>query len=182
MLEIVSIALDSHSLTYLVEAFHSIDGPPEEPCAAEKLALLLIYLYSQADFTISPTVKTEYKRIRDKKLRAMHEYFCEFVLNTFTPTPECGEVLSRASKLSKFHPGEKNFNDCKILAECELAKIEVLLTYDDPFLKHLQSVAWDVRMLRPTEHWAELDIPRGANPTRGFHPTNPLRCAAWLKW
>lgn len=182
MLEIAPVALDSSSLTYAIGAFHSMSGPPEEPCAAQKLALYRLYLYLPTPFTVSPTVESEFHRITDESWRRAHQSFCDALLAPFLPNPDPEQVLSRAREFSTFHRGESNFSDCKILAECELAEMNVLLSYDDRFVNRLGSRARGVRLLRPTDYWAELAIPRRAKPERTPHVTNPMSKTCWWRW
>jgi hypothetical protein len=182
MLEIVSIALDSDSLTYAIRAFHSVSSSPTEPCAAEKLALYRLYLYLPTPFTVGPTVESQYQRITDESWRKTHQSFCDTLLVPFVPRPDPEQVLLRARELSTSHPGENNCDDCKILAECELAEMNVLLSYDNRFVNRLGPRARRVRLLRPTEYWAELAIPKGTKPDKLPHFTNPMSEADWWQW
>jgi hypothetical protein len=173
------VALDSPCFTYAVEAFQSVSGPPLPPCADEKRALFLIYLYlpNESCFHIGPTVKAEYARIRDTDKRNAHESMNSSLFCDFDPTLCPLQIDRRAQELNKSHNGPA---DCRVLAECEAAQMRVLLTYDHNFLKRLSPHARGVQLMRPSDLLAQMNIAPGTRPNRVPNVTNPISGAGSL--
>lgn len=174
------VAIDSMCLSYLVDAMASGKQPTGD-LSDQKISLLRIYLYRNEILYLTPTVESEYKKIRDEIKKETHESISMILL---------GDVLkanltlldSKICQYSKFHSGKKNRDDCKILAEAELGVCKYLLTYDSDFLKRLKDKTHGITMTTPSEFWNLLNIPRGSAPIRAPHPTNPLSNQTWWIW
>ena len=174
------VALDSNSLSYLVDVMSS-GQKPNCSLADQKIALLRIYLYRNEVLFLPPTVAAEYKRIKDDALERKHSIVRDRLLID-VPKSDLVVLKSRISKYSEFHPGAKNRKDCQILAEAELGGCPYLLTYDSRFLSNLKGKTQKIRMLTPLEFWDSLNIPRGSQPRLKPHSTNPLSKETWWIW
>ena len=73
-------------------------------------------------------------------------------------------------------------NDCLILAEAKDLGLDVLLSYDSDILKRLASVEKEVVLIRPSDYWNSLGVPRGADLQTVPHNTNPLSQKTWWRW
>ena len=174
------VAVDSNSLSYLVEAMMS-GREPAGNLAKQKIALLRIYLYRTEILYMTPSVECEYKRIRESKRREMHDGAAMVLLGDIQIS-DYRKVKNRTSEYSKYHPGMKNRMDCRILAESELGGCEYLLTYDKEFLSRLKDKTHKIKMTTPIKFWESLNIPRGTKSIRAPHPTNPLSKEIWWRW
>jgi hypothetical protein len=95
------------------------------------------------------------------------------------PLPTGVDLRSRVAYLLKHHAKEA---DCRILAEAELVRFTILLTYDGKFLGHLSNQSQGSQLIRPSELWNRLNIPRGASSRKLPHNTNPLATQQWYAW
>ena len=73
-------------------------------------------------------------------------------------------------------------NDCRILAEAKDLDLDVLLSYDRNFVKRLSGVEKAVTLIRPSDYWVSLGIPRGATPETVPANSNPLAAESWWRW
>jgi hypothetical protein len=174
-----SIALDSQTYSYMINAWVP-DGPEEsDPLRAEKLALVHTYFYYPQTFNIPPSVMEECRQIRDAAFRITHEEF--LLVAELVPYNQ-----SRINRLTKyyeqFHSGERNRMDCQIVAEAESCDCDILLTFDSVLRKRLSGKTETIQLLAPSEFWAVLSIPHGAKPHLIPHATNPLATKTWWKW
>ena len=173
----MKIGFDSQCLSFLIDATQGI-SEPTDPLAQEKVALYRTYLYSSRVPYVTPTVSVECARIKDVDRRELHDQYVCVLLNECQIDDE-DHVKTRALELGKHHDGDL---DCRILAEAEEAELNALLTYDRVFLNRLKGIASAVSLVRPTDHWASLNIPRGAQPKRRPDITNPLAGQTWWRW
>ena len=171
------IALDSNCVTYVIDTMNSADEPSGS-LAIEKLALFRSYLYLQDTFYVLPTVIKEYEKISNDKRRKLH---CDFVSPLFheVQIDNYHAVEQLAISYGNNHAG---LNDCLILSEAKASNMDVLLTYDENFLKHLSPLISKVKVLRPSEFWVNTNIPHGAVPDKQPHKTNPLSNKSWWNW
>ena len=111
------VAVDSQCLSYVIDALGGI-GEPTDVLHDERKALFQIYLYAPWTFCVTPTVESEYARIRNPQRRELHESFVAVLFETFAATSaeEEESINRRALELGSFHAG---VNDCKVVAECE---------------------------------------------------------------
>ncbi len=171
------IGLDSQCLSYLIDALEGI-GPPTDSLADQKVALVRLYLYTPGTLWVTPTVQTEFLRIRDARRRGKHESWTS-VLFGVRPVANSAAVDQRAAEMLTAHG---DADDCRILAEAEDIGLQTLVTFDDDLVKHLSSRTSTVCLTRPATLWAELDIPRGAPPIKMPSLGNPLANQAWWRW
>ena len=171
------VGLDSNCLSYLLDGIAGI-SEPIDPLASEKKALLRSWFYLPKTFILTETVISEVARIRNLERREFHEgfvrtLFCDYPVRTLSV------VQARAMQLEIVHPKP---SDCRILAETEELRLDILLTYDHHFRKRLASASSKVSVMTPSSYWASLNIPKGAPPKTVPHHTNPLSQQSWWRW
>jgi hypothetical protein len=110
--------------------------------------------------------------------RELHE---SFILTLFLDYPvlDLIAVQARAEKFQELHSG---LSDCRILAEAEEIKLDIVLTYDHDFWKRLHNASHITKLMKPNNYWASLNIPKGARPKTIPHNTNPLSQQQWWRW
>lgn len=172
------IAVDSNCLTYLVSVINDVIQPSDR-LATEKIALFRILIYSPPVY-FTNTVKDEYDKIPDEKRKEMHDN--TVVLEYHQIIFGLSKIITIATEYNKYHKGRKQLRDCKILAEAELMKADMLLTYDDDFYNHLRCRSTHVKLLKPSDCWDKLSIPHGAKPILRPKSTNPMSNETWWKW
>ena len=170
------VALDSQCLSYLIDALEGI-GPLIDALADQKVALVRLYLYTPGTLWVTPTVQTEFLRIRDPARRGSHQSWTSVLFGVY-PLNNPAAVQHRAASLLKFHA---DADDCTILSEAEDVGFGTLLTFDDDFVKHLSSHAM-LQLTRPVQFWAALAIPKGASPQKVPTLGNPLATQTWRRW
>jgi hypothetical protein len=174
-----SVAIDSQICTYLVQAWTD-DGPDlSDPLYEEKIALVRLIFNKYGAFHVAPTVIREYGKIPDPQIRFAHQDFNFF---SMIRPEDLADVESRTLKYSQHHPGEKNLSDCGVVAETESCDVEVLLSFDSDLIKRLKSKTQTLRILKPSELWAELAIPMGSPRQYSPHENNPLSAKTWWRW
>jgi predicted nucleic acid-binding protein len=174
------VCIDSNCCSYLVDAMVKSVRPTGD-VAGEKIALLRIYFYSNDTLYVSPTVKAEYEKMKNEGERRNHQGVVDILLGDIQPTAIC-TLESRIMEYAEYHTGKKNKTDCRILAETELGGGQILLTYDQDFLKRLRGRTHTVRMMTPSEFWSSLGLSKGIEPVKVPHPTNPLSSEKWWIW
>jgi predicted nucleic acid-binding protein len=171
------VCVDSNAMTYLVEAMTN-GGCPAGDVAAEKIALLRIYLYRNDILYLSKTVELEYLRIKNETRKLHHKQIADVLLGEIPPV-DSSAVETRAAEYLVHHGKQE---DCRVLSECELGGGDVLLTYDQDFLKRLRGKTKKIKLYAPSEYWSALGIPQGTRPVTSPHPTNPLSREVWWVW
>lgn len=166
------LAFDSNVLTSFLNANSSSVAP-----VGEDLASFRLFLYAET-ITILPTVTVEAERIPKKDKRQEH---LKWVWYHF-PEARLGEqkerILARAQQLLPHHP-ERDLDDCRIVAEAEAAKAEVLATIDRK-IKHLQPYT-AVLLLKPSGAFDHLPVSAGARPYRELGTGHPHASATWWR-
>ncbi len=171
------VSADSNCLTFIIDAMQGI-SEPIDPLADERQALFRTYLYLAGTLHSTPRSKAECLRIQDPKRLDLHRRFLTANFDVVRP-PNSDRVNALADSFRAFHSDE---DDCYILAEAIEGGADVLLTYDDRFIARLARMARSTRMLRPTEYWRSLDIPRGSKPDKVPDNSNPLSSESWWRW
>lgn len=173
------VGLDSNCLTYLLTAISGISEPTDD-LALEKIALIRIWFHKPGNFCfyLTETVVSEVKNIPDSKHRELHDSFIRTLFCDY-PVQDVDTVQQRAAYFQNLHNKQ---NDCRVLAEAEELGLDILLTYDNDFWKKLKCASNKTRLMKPSEYWASLGIPRGANPITVPHSTNPLSQENWWRW
>ena len=85
---------------------------------------------------------------------------------------------ARTCQLSGHHPDR---DDCRLVAEVEAFRVDVLVTFDGDLIDHLQPHT-AVAPQTPSACWAVLGIPRGTPPRQTPAPGHPLFAASWWPW
>lgn len=174
------VALDSNAMTYLIDGLNSVRGPPLNPEAESKKALVhsFFYLPDCSCFRLTPTVEAEYKRIKDQLKRENHRSWEMVHFSSVRPLPNPNQLRGRAQQLQQHH---RDYDDCSVLAECEMCYIKTIITCDRDFLKNLAPQAVGVRVCAPLDYWQSQGIPPGAPPLRVPTPDNPLSLVSWWR-
>lgn len=174
------LALDANVLTYFIDVINAAPQEPTGRLAEEKVALVRIFLWmpTAACFKLVPTVKGEYENIRDKPKLDSHDSWVMTHISQVRPLPNEAAVISRSDELKLYHAGE---NDRKIVAECELTSIGALLSCDAKFVARLR-METGVWLVRPSEFWDKMRIPKGCPPNRAPAYDNPLLQCDWWHW
>jgi hypothetical protein len=174
------IAIDSNSHTYLVEAVYPNYEPEKDSSRLleERKSMVRIFLYKRQPFYVLPAVIKEYKRIKDERWREEHDKFTKnLLLDHFIDMDE-DKILTRKNYFISLHNKEV---DCQILAEAEAARMNLLLSCDQKFIKRLGTRARGVEIMKPTEYFNNLDIAPGTKPIWRPGPSNPLSKKTWWK-
>lgn len=176
-----NIGIDSNTLTLLIEAVDPVYDPSADSLqlAEEKKALLRAFLYKGIAYHVGPTVEAEYKRIRNNVKYQAHVSFCAVLLLEGPWQLDSSSIKQRAQALSGYHSGQK---DCYILAEAEEMRLDALLTNDNGFLKHLGPVSKSLTVVRPSQFWASLGVPKGVAAAWCPSDSNPLLQKTWWHW
>lgn len=176
------VALDSDVWTYLMQANTLGYDPAQDPdknLAREKSAVFQVFLYVDR-IVILPTVKCQVARITDADRRSQHQGFGQVHLDE--PLVDEASVVARARNLNQYHKGgQGEEEDCRIVAEAELANVDVLLSFDTDLRTRLTPHA-RLPLQAPFEYWKTLAIPRGTKPRREPDRCHPLYTAAWWHW
>ncbi len=172
-------AIDSNALTYLVEAMTPGYAPSldKSALAAERVAMIRTYLYTDVLFWVGPEVEKEYERIRDQNRHLLH-FQTVAVLLAEGGVDSSFAIDARARELEAFHSG---VSDCRVVAESEARGCAILLTCDDALATRLASRA-KLQILRPTAFWLQLDVSPGTPIKRTPSRSNPLSGVDWWRW
>ena len=170
------IGIDTHCLSYIIDAFFSVDAPIDS-LAAERIALARLFFYLPGTLWVTPTVTSECARIRNVERAKLHESFIA-VLFGEPPLHDRAWVDLRTQELSRIHNHEA---DCRILSEAESLGFRALLTLDSKFRKRLAPYT-AVQLAGPIEYWEGLAIPRGVRPDKSPAQGNPLSEQGWWRW
>jgi hypothetical protein len=168
------ISIDSNVITYLLEAMSPGYDPLSDPLSNERRDMIRIALYIHYKIYVLPTVKRECKRIPDMMKRLDHEG--QTILNTRPWKLDDQRVEERKNDFLLCHKKE---TDCRILAEAEYVKMNILLSCDKKFIKRLNLKANGVEIIRPTEYWERMDVSPGTQPKRRPYPSTPLWQKTW---
>jgi len=176
------VTFDSQAFTYLVNATSGLYDPTADPDRAvgeQSLAALRVFLHHPV-IIVLPTVMAEVKAIGDAEKREAHLMFHRVHLVEFHLDREKVDALARYYQRS--HPGARRFQDCQVVAEAELARIDFLLTFDPELIRHLDRRTGFVKLRTPAEFWQFMSVPPGSQPKWEPHSTNPLSQATWWRW
>jgi hypothetical protein len=146
--------------------------------AEEKKSLLRSWFYRRGTFVLTETVISETSKIRNIERRNFHESFISTLFLEYS-VRDPAAVQARTAQFEAYHP---NPDDCRILAEAEELRLDFVLTYDHKFWKRLSNVSGTTKLLKPSDYWISLGIPKGANPVTVPHHTNPLSVQSWWRW
>jgi len=165
------VAFDSNVLT----AFLTANAKPM-PSAGDDLAAFQLFMYAPK-LVILPTITQEADRILHGDRRKEHLTWVWYHFDEALLDREAEQIESRTRELLPYH---SDADDCRIVAEAEVAGVDVLTTIDKRISKRLQSRT-RVRLLPPPIAVAELAIARGAHPRREPASGHPHAGAAWWR-
>jgi predicted nucleic-acid-binding protein len=172
------VAMDSNCLTYLASVINDVNQPSDN-LADEKMALFRILVYASPVY-YNNTVRTEYDNFSDEQKKVVDENATEICYRPILFGLQL--VNNIAEEYNTYHKGKGHLNDCMILAEAELIKANVLLTYDPEFYENLRSQSPYVKLLKPSECWDLLSIGHGAEPIYRPKTINPNGDELWWRW
>lgn len=176
----MAIAIDTNVLNYLVEAVWRgeetfADGTL---AAAERLAVVRLMMAGEFLF-VGKVAIGEAVHPANPLGKELERFVYNLLGELSIDAGDVPDWKMRAAVLGAYHPGEKNRNDCLIVAEAELAGCECLLTFD----RKLKSRLFDRALIpvrSPTELWSTLS----PLPTQQWkpHPASPLGQSTAWKW
>jgi predicted nucleic acid-binding protein len=169
--------LDSNCLSYLLSAA-SGELAENEALFAEGVALIRLWFYVPSRFYVTDTVAAECSEISNLEKKTLHSSFTSYTY-WGVPVRDQASVAQRLDMLKLLH---HDAGDCAALAEAEDAELDVLLTYDKDFLKLEDRFRSKVALTRPSELWASLAVPRGAQLVLRPVLGNPLQSQPWWLW
>jgi len=154
------IAFDSNALTYFVESFSREYDPSSDhsPLREERIALLRCFFYLDDVPFLLPEVGKEYQRIKSDDHKRLHAVTVSFQFNEVVWKLDEKSIDKLRREFFERHP---KHSDCQILAEAEVAKMNILLSCDGDFLKKLAANTDKVCLLKPSLYWERLHLPKG---------------------
>lgn len=174
------IALDSQAFTFLIRANSgSYDPTTDDPdLAAEHIAVFRVFVYYPGLILGLPTVTREIKPIPDPSWKREHEIFDRVHLLIGVPLP-----AQKVDALAKYYEIlHRDLDDCRVVAEAELSRVNFLLTYDFDLIKHLEQKTGHLVLCKPSWFWGFLKLPAGTPPNWApFPSSHPLALATWWR-
>ena len=166
-------------LSYLAQAL----APGYKPTTSDRLdaeRVAALRLYFWASLGVGETAVAQSLRTPDRLHRAELESLVAVLMPELRVADRDRDALAaRTNELERLH---SDADDCRIVAEADLIEgVTHLVTFDRRLQRRLQEEV-GVRIVAPTELWAELAIPRGAKPICEPAPGNPLRQEAFWRW
>lgn len=171
------IGLDSNCLSYLLDAITHVSEPSGE-LKDERIAIVRAWFYVTGTYYVSETVISECARIRDTDRQKLHTDFITVLLFD-EPARNSLVIKTRAENLLSSH---RKPNDCRVLAEGEDIGLDTLLTCDYDFRTRLAGKSPDTKLVKPSDFWSSLNIPRGACPKVIPDKTHALFEEVWWRW
>lgn len=167
------VAVDTDVFGELVKAlmWTGSADPPAEAVAAVRIC------YYLTDISVTPTVSAEINERADQSELNWRSYHFHEVSGKDESYRGC--VKGMAQRYMDYHSDPR---DCTLVAEVECALVEALLTLNGDLIRTLGTQAEKVRILRPSEYWAQAAIGRGATPRITLRDDNPLSAATWWRW
>jgi hypothetical protein len=167
------VAVDTDVFGELVKALMWTGGPNPP---YEAIAAVRIYYYL-TDISVTPAVSAEMDERGDQSEFNWRSYHFHEVSGKDESYRGC--VKGMAQRYMDYHSDPR---DCTLVAEVECALVEALLTLNGDLIRTLGTQAEKVRILRPSEYWAQAAVGRGATPRITPRDDNPLSAATWWRW
>jgi len=168
------MGVDSNCLSFIIDAFEGTEKPTDS-LAEQRIALARIFFYTGQTFLTTPTVKREIEKIPDLVRRKEHQSWMMTLFGTLPVRVPPEEISRRSQNYQRFH---RKQSDCMVLAEAEVTRLAILLTFDFAFVDRLTGKS-NVVLMKPLDCWNALGIPKGSQPKTQPHPTNPLIDQSW---
>lgn len=173
---LMNVGLDSNCASYVIDTFNAVVEPVGD-LAIEKKALFQSFVYVVKTFWVTPSVREECTAISDAARRLNHESFFSSLFPTVHLTNPA-QVIALACAFESLHP---KVRDCRILAEAVASELDVFISFDGRFVRHLFRAARPLQLMRPSEFWQRFGVSRGATPINVPATTNPLREQSWWR-
>lgn len=171
------IGIDSNCLSYLIDALINVSEPSDD-LKDERVALVRGWFYVTGTYYATTTVMSECTRIQNIDRQTLHVNF--IITRIFDESIRNPAVIhARTTELFSTHP---KWEDCLILAEGEDIELDTLLTCDNQFKKRLTSKLNNVSLVKPSDFWNSLNIPKGTCPKIEPSQTHPLFLETWWRW
>ena len=109
-------AVDSNTLTYLLEALRDDYDPALDRSALvqERVAMVRCYFYGDCSFWVAPTAQIEYAKIKNEAWRKVHDRSTKFMLQDMPLRTPLALLERRTAELQRHHPAK---NDCRVVVE-----------------------------------------------------------------
>lgn len=172
----LDVGIDSQCLTYLIVVVDNTVAPTDA-LAEERTVLLRTWLYAGPTLWLAGPVNAEYQAIRDRARRELHVSWGSVHFPSIK-VQDPARVAARTADFLRLHPGE---NDCRILAEAEDCGLSAVVTFDTRFRNRLSSAS-PVSLVKPSDYWQSLKIPKGVRPVIYPSEDNPLIKETWWRW
>jgi hypothetical protein len=151
------VAFDSNVLT----AFLIANSSPS-PSLGDTLDAFRLFLYARS-VTILPTITVEALRIPQGDKRREHLTWVWYHFPEAQLRDCSGRIDNRMHELLPHHP-EHDADDCRIIAEAEVAGVEILSTFDKK-VRRIQPQTC-VQLLTPARSLEVLGVAPGTHPYR----------------
>lgn len=174
------VVVDTNVLNCLLSAMRDGDLPrtTDANVRAEQVASFRLYLWdglgAVGRVPVDEVARLSFAQKREWLQSIIGSQLAEVSLDD----DDIDKWKTRTAELRKHHGGEV---DCQLVAEAELVGATTLVTFDKKMIRALQPYT-KVKLLTPTERWAELGIPRGTRPKWSPADSNPLSKATSWRW
>jgi len=166
------IAFDSNVLTAFLNANSKLGES-----VGDDLASFRLFLYAP-ELVILPTVTIEAERIPKDEKREEHLKWVWYHFREAQLDEVAERIHDRARELLAHH-SERDIDDCRLLAEAEMAHVDVLSTIDKRIKRLQRHTA--VQLLTPARTVEHLGIVPGAYPSREPGNRHPHAGATWWR-
>ncbi len=131
-----------------------IMSPNYKPVSAEEIAIDNLFHRSKIIFELLPSVRAKCKRtIQDYNKEIIHS---PFLIDDNIGDLDENAVRTKAEELSQYCGCQKRV--CSIVAEAELAKLDILLTLNDTLAEALATKTGYVTVMLPQTYCEKLKI------------------------
>jgi len=173
------IAIDSMIVDYLVQAMDQGYDPSEDTndhLRPERIATFRLFLWSE--LYVPPTVAAQLSATRDQPWRERLQRLVAIHLVELAATLDASLISQRVSDLRVIH---RDPEDCRVVAESEIAGACVLLSFDHRLRSRLASRT-SLQLLKPSDCWERLGVIRGTAPRWIPATSNPIGSKTWWHW
>jgi hypothetical protein len=156
---------------------------PNDPhLRAEKESLFRLFTYGTRPFLV-PSVEARLRQMA-KKYKDGHEVLVfsgSTLLDAQARHMDQAWIETRVDELAQHHSGKANEPDCRTVAECEAADLDVLVTFSPSLVEQLTPHT-AVLLGSAFDCWRRMRVPRGARPRWEPVEGHPLYSATWWRW
>lgn len=168
------IAVDANCFTYMIDALSAV-VEPTDVLAPDRKALVWLFFQDDPEVWIAQENIEEIERIPCAARKENHLSWLSIHFRFIRWDEKA--VSDRAATYLESHDGRA---DCRAVAQASLSGCEAFLTCDRNLISRLGQVESPMRILRPSDYWTSLPIPR---PSPRIRPaaSNPLADQAWIR-